>query len=612
MEETEYIMGKRLRQLAAVLLAVCLTLPAASAVTANRDGEMMIRVGLASSSSHVPTGELEAANLENNTGYGSGYRFGYYDSGLNFEELARTDAGVTQVSVLKTQNLYYSSGSNTYSSSAGGAAVGCFHIRLPGDFSDYDEAVETAEGYNGFVAWINGAYQVRVGAYTSREEAESAMEGIEDGTVVGTSTYGMSVVRTGTGQILFQYDDGESGRLAVQPDVTGAEETRTWFSGYKYRGGFQYHRRGGSNLTVVNVLELEDYINGVICYEMGRDWPLEALKAQAVCARTYVLKNLGKHESYGFDICTSDSCQVYHGMGSLRTDYGPSETSLRAVAETAGMVAKYNGQVAEIFYVSSLGGASEDAKNVWGTDTVKEFPYLRGVEDPYEADLDDKNEMSPWTVTYTASQLTQQLQKAGLGVGTSVERLELTYSELGNVIQAVVRWANGQSTTISASNIRNRFGVRSIRFTVDGAASREPEVPAPSQPSESQEIFVNDTQKLDSLDGKYLISGAGAVSKVGETAYAISGDGSVSEVGGGSSDGGGSASNGSSGGSATPVTPSGSGTVTVSGSTYVFSGGGWGHQVGMSQYGANAMARRGFTYDEIVEFYFPGLRVTRY
>ena len=85
------------------------------------------------------------------------------------------------------------------------------------------------------------------------------------------------------------------------------------------------------------------------------------------------------------------------------------------------------------------------------------------------------------------------------------------------------------------------------------------------------------------------------------TVYAISGTGTVSEMGGSSG-----------GGSTTTVTPTGSGTVTVSGSTYVFSGGGWGHQVGMSQYGTNAMARRGFTYNEIVEFYFPGVQVTHY
>lgn len=594
-------MGKRLMRFAAALLAVCLMVPPAWAATVNRNGDMMIRVGLASSNQHVPTGELEAAHLENNTGYGAGYRFGYYDSGLNFVELARTDAATTQVAVLKTQNLSYGRDSaqdkTTYSSSViSNTTVGCFHIQLDGSFYDYASAAAAAESYGGFVAWINGAYQVRVGAYTSKEAAQSAMAGLSDAVrVVGTSSYGMSVVKTGTNQILFQYDDGESGRLAVQPDVTGAGETRTWFAGYKYRGGFQYHRRGGGNLTVVNVLPLEDYINGVVCYEMGREWPLEALKAQAVCARTYVMKNLGKHDSYGFDICPSDSCQVYHGMGSNKPDFGPTAVSIQSVAETAGMVVKYNGKLAEVFYVSSFGGASEDARNIWGTDTVNEYPYLRGVVDPYEADLDDRNEMSPWTKTYTSAQLTQQLQKYGLGMGTSVKSLELTYSQLGNVLQVVVRWANGQSSTIGVDRIRSRFDVRSIRFTVNGAGTTS----AQAASSGSGGISVNDTGRLDSLDGKYAISGEGRVSQTDGSAFVISGTGTVSEISGAGTGGN------------TPAQP-GSGTVTVSDSTYTFNGGGWGHQVGMSQYGANAMARRGFSYDEIVKFYFPGVQVTHY
>ena len=596
-------MGKRLIQLAAAALAVCLMIPPSRAATVNWNGEAMIRVGLASSNDHVPTGELEAAHLENNTGYGSGYRFGYYDSGLNFVELARTEASLTQVSVLKTQNLYYSSsqGKATYSSSAvSNIVVGCFHIQLEGSFRTYAEAELAAASYGGFVAWIDGAYQVRVGAYTTKAAAEAAMAGMPGAArVVGTSSYGMSVVKTGSDQILFQYDCGESGRLAIQPDVSGAGETRTWFAGYKYRGGFQYHRRTGGNLTVVNVLGLEDYINGVVCYEMGREWPLEALKAQAICARTYVMKNLNKHNSYGFDICPSDSCQVYHGMGSNRTDYGPSEVSMRAVAETAGMVVKYGGKLAEVFYVSSFGGASEDAKNIWGTDTVSEYPYLRGVMDPYEADLDSVNPQSPWTVTYTASQLTQRFQKDGMGIGTSVDRLELTYSELGNVIRVVVRWANGQSTTVSASNIRSRFDVKSIRFTVNGAGTGSPA--APTVPSDGESISVNDAGLLDSLNGKYVLFGNGSVSQLGGSAYAISGTGTVSAIGiGGGSSGG------------TSVTQPGSGTVTVSGSTYVFNGGGWGHQVGMSQYGANAMARRSFSANEIITFYFPGVQVGHY
>ncbi|MCI8912766.1 MAG: SpoIID/LytB domain-containing protein [Lawsonibacter sp.] len=596
-------MHKRMIKFAAAALALCLTFPTARAVNTNQNGEMMIRVGLASTSTHVPTGELEAAHLQNE--YGAGYRFGYYDSNLNFVELARTGRDVEKAAVLKTENLYYGKSSTlnkyTYSTSiSSDILVGCVHIQLPGNYGSYAEAAAVAAGYdNGFVAWIDGRYQVRVGAYSTGADAraaQSALGGI--GSVVGTSAYGMSVVETGTSRVLFQYDNGASGALAILPDVTGAEEVQTWFSGFKYRGGFQYQRRTGGNLTVVNVLSLENYINGVVCYEMGRDWSLEALKTQAVCARTYVLKNLGKHESNGFDICPSDSCQVYHGMGSDRTDWGPSETSKRAVAETAGMVVKYNGKLAEVFYVSSFGGASEDAKNIWGTDTISEYPYLRGVVDPYEADLDSVNTMSPWTVNYTAAQLTQQLQSQGMGKGTSVSSLELTYSQLGNVLQVVVHWANGQSNTIGVDKIRSRFNVRSIRFTVNGVGSSGSGTP--DTPGNSSEVYINGSAISGVLNEKYAISSSGAVSKVAEKPYVITGTGSISAI-----DSGNKPNN-------TTGTQPGSGIVTVSGSTYTFNGGGWGHQVGMSQFGANAMARRGFTYDQIVTFYFPGVQVIHY
>ncbi len=599
-------MGKRFIKFAAAVLVACLAIPPVSAVNANSSGQVMIRVGLASSNSHVPTGELEAAHLENSTGFGAGYRFGYYNSNRDFVELARTDSGVTKIAVLKTQNLYYgyssALGKTTYSSTAtSNILVGCYHVQLNGTFHTYEEALAEASRYDsGFVSWINGQYQVRIGAYGNSDEARAAQNalGIES-SIVGTSIYGMSVVQTGTNHILFQYDDGESGKLGILPDVTGVDDVQTWFSGYKYRGGFQYFRRTGGNLSVINMVELEDYVNGVICYEMGREWPLEALKSQAMCARTYVLKSLNKHSSHGFDICTSTGCQVYHGMGSGKADYGPSQVSMRAVAETAGLVVKYNGKLAEIAYSSSFGGASEDAKNVWGTDTITEHPYLRGVEDPYEADLNDRNSKSPWTVSYTAAQLTQRLQNYGLGVNTSVDRLELTYSKLGNVIQVVVWWANGQSSTIDVGHIRSRLGVNAIRFTVNGAGTGEGQV---DQPSTGGDVSINGSE--DSLEGKYVISGTGTLAPIGGSIYVISGTGSVSQLKQ-------SVDNGTTGGSTPGVQP-GSGTVTVSGNTYTFNGGGYGHQVGLSQYGANAMARRGFSFDEIIMFYFPGVQVTHY
>lgn len=596
-------MKKFLLRFAVAALALCLGVPGARGVDTDQNGHVIIRVGLASSSSHVETGELEAANLENNTGYGSGYRFGYYDNGRNFVELARTDASVTRVSVLKTQNLYYVSSRNIYASSGGSVLVGCYHVRIAGEYPDYGSAQAGAAAVSGgFPAWIDGSYQVRAGAYASKEDAEAAMDGLPGAVgVVGTSAYGMSVVVTGTGQVLFQYDCGESGALGIQPDVTGAEETRTWFSGYKYRGGFQYHRRNGGNLTVVNMVELEDYVNGVVCYEMGREWPLEALKAQALCARTYVMKNLGKHNSFGFDICPTAYCQAYHGMGSNKENYGPSEVSMQAVRETAGMVITYNGKLAETFYSSSFGGASEDAKYVWGTDTAVEYPYLCGVVDPYEAALNDSNPRSPWSVHYTAGELTKKLQSSGLGTSSSVQSLELTYSERGNVILAVIHWANGRTNTLTPSNIRSSFGVSSIHFTVNGQTPAGTQPAAPAEPSVGSGVSINGVQTGAGTSGLYAVSEDGTVSGLEERPYVISGEGTVTplETGGTTQE-------------PIPIPPGQGGTVLVSGDSYLFEGGGLGHQVGMSQFGANAMARQGFVCDSIITFYFPGVQITHY
>lgn len=599
-------MKKRFMQLAAVFLAMTLSLPSVWGAQTGSQGEQMIRVGLASSSTHNSLGELACANLENNTGYGSGYRFGYYTSNLNFVELGRTSKNVTQISMLKTQNMYYgydpSAGKTTYSDSiTSDLVVGCYHIQIPGAYATYEDAAADAELYGGFVAWINGSYQVRVGAYQSKEGAEGALATMNQGTIVGTSSYGINVVATGTDQILFQFDNGSSSALAVLPDVTGASDVRTWFSDYKYRGGFTYQRLSGGNLTVVNVLPLEDYVKGVVCYEMGREWPLEALKAQAICARTYVLRRLNYHNSLGFDVCNSDWCQVYRGVGTKRTDYGPSEISDQAVEETAGQVLWYQNSLAETYYSSSHGGASESAYYIWGTDMEK-YPYLCGVEDPYESYIADRNPYSSWTVSYTSEELTKRLQSYGLGTNTTVDSLELTYSELGNVIQVKICYANGQSNTVTQrtkNTIRTVFNLNSIRFTINGQT-----VTAGSKSSfgetASNGYLINEKESVEDLDGLYAISGTGSTSQISGDLYAVSGNGTVAAVeeSGGSNSGGGS--------------NQGGGTVVVSGSTYTFNGSGWGHQIGMSQYGANAMARMGFTGKEIVEFYFPGTRVGSY
>ena len=96
------------KRIAAALLAAVMLFPtAASAAITNDDGEVMVRVGLASGSKHNSIGQLTCANLQNVDGYGSGYRFGYYDEDLNFVELASSDEYITQLAIMKTQNLSY-------------------------------------------------------------------------------------------------------------------------------------------------------------------------------------------------------------------------------------------------------------------------------------------------------------------------------------------------------------------------------------------------------------------------------------------------------------------------------------------------------------------------
>ena len=574
-------------QFAAVLLAVVLALPT---VLAAGSGGEMVRVGLAYGS-----GALVNANLENNTGYGSGYRMGYFDDDLDFVELAWTDEDETQITMVKTQNTWVN-GTSYSNSDNGGDVIGCYHVLVESGYRSYEQAAADAQEYrDGFVAWIDGDYQVRAGSYTSRQEAEDAAQSL-GGTVAGTSSYAVNVTRTGTAEILFQFDGGDALALGVMPDVTGADAVRTWFKGYRYYGGFRYERIGGGDLTVVNIVDLETYIKGVVPYEMSSSWPLEALKVQAVCARSYAYINIhsGKHTSYHFDVCNTTDCQAYYGAGTNSSSYQATERTDQAVDETAGEYAWYDGQVIEAFYSSSHGGASESVYNVWGT-SLEQYPYLCGVEDPYEADMASKNSYSSWTVSYTSSELAQRLENYGYDASSGIESLTLTYSDLGNVIQVRVNYRDGGSDTIRPSSMRSVFGISSIRFTVNGQAASSG---SGTTSSSGGGLTANGSTSLDSQGTYTVISGSGSLSQAGlDGLYAISGSGSITPAEGAAA-GGGSGTD----------TPTGT-QVTVSGSSYSFQGSGNGHQLGLSQYGAWAMAERGFTYDEIIEFYYPGTYV---
>lgn len=377
----------------------------------------------------------------------------------------------------------------------------------------------------------------------------------------------IQVTVTGTDRVLYE-SDGDS--LGVMPLGFG-EEPVTWFKGYRYTGGFEYTLSGGG-VQVVNVTDLENYVKGVVPYEMSGDWPLAALEAQAVCARTYACRDSKHLSAYGFDVCSGTDCQVYNGV-SLAT-----ARSSQAVDNTAGLRLYYGGYlVQDAVYHSSNGGATEDAKNIWGTDKG----YLKGKTDPYESKTSIPN--YSWTVTYTADELSWILDQKGYRVGQVQDVYISAVTPAGNV-SAVTFVGSAGTKTVTGETCRTIFysstygkSVKSQRFQINGQGG-----------GGSGGLFVNDpATPLASLNGAAVLSGSGVQTTLrGETASAITSTGIVSVTAG------------------SARTPSRS-----AGGSFTITGTGNGHNVGLSQYGAKAMAELGYSYEEILQFYYTDVTI---
>lgn len=139
-----------------------------------------------------------------------------------------------------------------------------------------------------------------------------------------------------------------------------------------YEGDLRLNIEDGQLQAILHI-GIEDYLKGVVPYEMADSFPLEALKAQAVTARGYALRSLRSERD--FDVYDSTRDQVYRGLGSDHVN------ALRAVRETAGQALKYKGELAQTYYSASNGGQTETAFNAWGRERL---PYTRLAPDPYD------------------------------------------------------------------------------------------------------------------------------------------------------------------------------------------------------------------------------------
>ncbi len=155
--------------------------------------------------------------------------------------------------------------------------------------------------------------------------------------------------------------------------INGIRISEATSPGNWYNGDLEFAVRNGRMYPIVHVY-MENYIHGVLPYEMGSTFPMEALKAQAVAARTYVVQAMNKRAAY-YDVVDTTTDQVYRGVT------GSNDRYVQAASETAGIVAMYNGSYVGGYYTASNGGQTEAVKNAWGNSS---YPYLGVQDDPYD------------------------------------------------------------------------------------------------------------------------------------------------------------------------------------------------------------------------------------
>src|SRR5688572_13575974 len=245
--------------------------------------------------------------------------------------------------------------------------VGATLLLLPA-LQQSEPTVRIGLGQNAATVTIRSSDEFRIQGQATRSARFSAVLALgeaAEGTVLNKEQlrYRMAVELDGNRLVVLPM----TGRVRIQPSGTA----RLQMNDRTYRGVFEVFGNARNTFTVVNELPLEEYLLGVVPNELSPSTfgQIEALKAQAVAARTYIIKNMGQYKAEGYDICDTDQCQVYFGAGT------EDPLATRAVMETRGMIATYAGQPISALYSSTCGGRTESSENIF----TDKLPYLQSV-----------------------------------------------------------------------------------------------------------------------------------------------------------------------------------------------------------------------------------------
>jgi SpoIID/LytB domain len=637
------------------------------------DSDLMLRVGLMYGDGVTIGFETTADN---------GFALGYVDASNKFTALTQ----VTDTALSVTCDCNLSNTNRTFAKTDSvNPAVGGYHLEVSGSnlIAYYDSIAQVFSscGYTAFPSYINGAFCIRAGSFGTLAAAQIAASSLPDIiintvnslsgniTTVSPSSTAVTVVNPSTNAIVFEFDSADRsmgmGMEALQ--VWGSETAYLVTPAKnKYDGVFEFQRNFPAytdGVALTSIVTLEQYTLGVLPYEIGSSWPLEAQKAFAVAVRSYALSHLNKHyNSYGFDVCNGTDCQVYRGIGST------GDIARQAVAETAGQVMVYNNTIASTFFSSSTGGTTVSAADAWGSDPAK-YPYLAAKATPWEHYAE--HTYGEWTSEASPTELFNTLRAKGYtllrgsianivinstadnstyvtsitfydiyGTAVTITKSDTIRSVLGTYVRSAnfsvaqagqsvvlkdyyytdasdVFGTSGNSGTgiVSASAGTNNSGASSSKYILPSATSTE------TASTSSLSIITSAGQAASAFVGSYGVitaSGIGVLSSSdSQTAITSSGTKYVlpdeSEL---------NSNNYGDGSGTSSLLPQLS-TLAVSISTryvtatgtagnFVFVGRGYGHGVGMSQWGVYDLAKLGYGYSDILSAYYNGTVVADY
>jgi len=331
-------------------------------------------------------------------------------------------------------------------------------------------------------------------------------------------------------------------------------------NGTTYRGSL-FLKSNGNSIEVINILAMEDYLKGVVPSEMPASWSKEALKAQAIAARSYAANTMM--------LTSTASSQVYRGYS------GEDARTNIAIQETDGLLIKYNGKPIQAFFFSTSGGRTANVGDVWNSNQ-KDFPYLVSVNDPYE-----NSPYSNWSEIFAAetllksfgfTDLTAQIYDISLaksGANGEVRGVTLKTSAGDKTItgnESVIR----KLFPMASSNLYNQLYSNWFDIQINGSGSL----------NNLSVQTSNGTTAIGDLKDQKVQTSNGEITLSDSNVSIQTANGIVNNEG-------------------TGVT-----SVTVNGK-------GWGHRIGMSQYGAKGFAEKGWTAEQILTHYFQGTIVSR-